>query len=499
VKKEEPAPAPVASAAKTDEATKTQATVTKAEPAKPDSVWEVVPDAFAAVRWPGEVAHVLNVLPPLHLLDTPAEEPHVAVVDQEGTKVFDLRSGKRVGMINERPRQRAAAISRDGAFIAFEVVTTSGVVPPSIEVWSVADGRMAVRIPSSGNVRALGFDQSGRAYVLNYENGKPVVQGWDARTRRQVSTTPLEGGVGTLALSGNARLLANLTNGKLRIYDLQDNKFVGDKPVELAFRQVGTLAFSPDGTKLAASVLGDGGAVAAPRIVIWDMADGTMGPPVQPMAVDPSASLDKLEKSWLPDGEGFLLGGSLVDRTTGKTIHVPTPPTAGPAVGKARAALSNFRVLFQIEPAGSSEKLIFRAAPLPKPEVTATIKSIRGDDWQPAPETEPAAPAPALASADPAATAAEAAAAAVAPATKPINPAAMKEWIVTVQAVVAPDGPSIERQLEAEQVKLAPLERKHRIAQDRATQLSSSYIVHTDAYGNTTRTPRYSLREITDA
>ena len=73
------------------------------------------------------------------------------------------------------------------------------------------------------------------------------------------------------------------------------------------------------------------------------------------MAVDTSTSIDKLEMSWLPDGEGFLLGGALVDRTTGKTIHVPTPPTAGSAVGKARAALSNFRVLFEILPSGSSE------------------------------------------------------------------------------------------------------------------------------------------------
>jgi len=496
VKKDE-TPAPVASAVKTEETTKTETAVTKAEPVKPDSIWEVVPDGFTAVRWPGDVAHVLNVRPPVRLLDTAPHEPHVAVVDQDGTKVFDLRNGKRVGMINEKPRQLTAAISPDGAFIAMEVVTTTGVVPPSIEVWSVADGRMAVRIPANGNVRALGFDQSGRAFVLNNENGKQVVQAWDARTRRQVSTTVLEGGAGVLALSGNGRLLANLNNAKLRVYDLQENKLVGEKPVELAFRQIGTLAFSPDGTRLAASVLGEGaGPAQAPRIVIWDMADGTMAPPVQAMA-DTSASSDKLEMSWLPDGEGFLLGGALVDRTTGKTIHVPTPPTAGQTVGRPRAALSNFRVLYEIVPSGSSEKLVFRAAPLPKTEVTATIKSIRGEDWQPAPEAEPA-PAVALANADPGAGA-TAAAASDAPTTKAVNPAAMKEWIVEVQAVVAADGPSLERQLRAEQKKLEPLESKHRELQDRATYLASSYTTSTDSFGRTTRTPRFSLREITDA
>jgi hypothetical protein len=43
VKKDE-TPAPVASAVKTEETTKTETAVTKAEPVKPDSIWEVVPD-----------------------------------------------------------------------------------------------------------------------------------------------------------------------------------------------------------------------------------------------------------------------------------------------------------------------------------------------------------------------------------------------------------------------------------------------------------------------
>jgi hypothetical protein len=125
---------------------------------------------------------------------------------------------------------------------------------------------------------------------------------------------------------------------------------------------------------------------------------------------DTSASSDKLEMSWLPDGEGFLLGGALVDRTTGKTIHVPTPPTAGQTVGRAAGgAVELPRFCTEIVPSGSSEKLVFRAAPLPKTEVTATIKSIRGEDWQPAPEAEPA-PAVALANADPGAGATAAAA-----------------------------------------------------------------------------------------
>jgi len=102
------------------------------------------------------------------------------------------------------------------------------------------------------------------------------------------------------------------------------------------------------------------------------------------------------------------------------------------------------------------------------------------------------------ANADPGAGA-TAAAASDAPTTKAVNPAAMKEWIVEVQAVVAADGPSLERQLRAEQKKLEPLESKHRELQDRATYLASSYTTSTDSFGRTTRTPRFSLREITDA
>ncbi len=48
---------------------------------------------------------------------------------------------------------------------------TSGAVPP-IEVWSVPDGKMILRIPAQGRVRALGFDTSSRVYVLNHDEGK---------------------------------------------------------------------------------------------------------------------------------------------------------------------------------------------------------------------------------------------------------------------------------------------------------------------------------------
>jgi hypothetical protein len=103
-----------------------------------------------------------------------------------------------------------------------------------------------------------------------------------------------------------------------------------------------------------------------------------------------------------------------------------------------------------------------------------------------------------MANADPA-PGATAAAARDAPTPKAVNPEAMKEWLVEVQAVAAADGPSLERQLRAEQKKLEPLETKHLELQDRATYLASSYPTSTDSFGRTTRTPRFSLREITEA
>jgi hypothetical protein len=125
-------------------------------------------------------------------------------------------------------------IHRDGG------VTTRAWSRHSIEVWSVADGRMAVRIQRTGTFGRWASTTSGRAFVLNNENGKQVVQAWDARTAPaglHDGARRRRGRAGASAETG--RLLANLNNAKLRVYDLQENKLVGEKPVELAFRQIG--------------------------------------------------------------------------------------------------------------------------------------------------------------------------------------------------------------------------------------------------------------------
>jgi hypothetical protein len=504
VPKEAPPAAPVEVAAAVPTTAPSAQDVTAAPaPVVPTDPWEVPIDAWAGPgRWPAEAHHVLHVRPPVKLLEIAPHEPYAAIVDAEALKVFDLRNGQRIGTINERPKRPAAAISKDGQFIAFEVTMTTGAVPPSIEIWSVRDGRMILRVPANGQVRALAFDPSGRMYALNNEGGKRVVQGWDVRTRRQVSSTPLESDLNTFAISANARLLATVRAGHLHVYDLLEGKLAGHRPIEVGFRQVGPVAFSPDGKRLLAAVAPAG--TGAPRVLVWELADGKMDASFQLASVGPG-DLSNLELQWLPDGEGFLCNGQLIDRASGKTIIAPQPPVALGATGRARAALSYFRVLYEFVPTDQNERVIYRVVSFPRGEVVASMKRIRGEDWEPPAEVDaPAAAALAAAPGAPgtASTAeptSQSAVAAATPSTRPINPAAMKEWVVSILAVTGPDGPSLERQIKAQQEKLRPLEDTYRQADARYDELAGAYTTVTDSYGRSKRQPRYNPRQIGDA
>jgi hypothetical protein len=198
---------------------------------------------------------------------------------------------------------------------------------------------------------------------------------------------------------------------------------------------------------------------------------------------------------WLGDGEGLLVNGTMIDRATGREILSPQPLTIGGSNGRARVALSPFRIVYEVPPVGNSERLIYRAVSLPRAEVLASLKSIRGEDWSPPSEAVEATPAPAAASTSPDPTTQAAAAAA----TRPKNPAMLKEWLVTVVSVSAPDGPSIERQLAAEHEKLRPLQSRHAAAEARADELAGAYRMVPDGFGGQRRQNTYHPREIGEA
>jgi hypothetical protein len=316
-----------------------------------------------------------------------------------------------------------------------------------------------------------------------------------------VSSTRLESDLNTFAISANARLLATVRAGHLHVYDLLEGKLAGHRPIEVGFRQVGPVAFSPDGKRLLAAVAPAG--TGAPRVLVWELADGKMDASFQLASVGPG-DLSKLELQWLPDGEGFLCNGQLIERASGKTIIAPQPPVALGATGRARAALSYFRVLYEFVPTDQNERVIYRVISFPRGEIVAAMKRIRGEDWEPPAEVD--APAAALAAAPAAPGAAsttgptsQTAVAAATPATRPINPAAMKEWVVSILAVTGPDGPSLERQIKAQQEKLRPLEEAYREADARYDKIAGDYTTVSDAFGRSKRQLRYSPRQIGDA
>lgn len=231
--------------------------------------WPIAAQEGAAPRRIGPPTRVLPPPPPL--ISWPHHQGRHCVWSKDGTKLVlaDYRDHQVWLLDTEkdaRPRVLAkllnvgrVAISPDNLYVA----GASSTPPNHGRIWAVADGQVVRELPEAGHVV---FSADGRWFATSSAR---QVQLYRAGTRERHHVFPRETihhVFGPLAIQADGRLLAYPSaRGQLRLCDCETGRVVANL-LQPEFEEVSWLAFSPDGTRLAA-VYGFG------MIAVWDLHD----------------------------------------------------------------------------------------------------------------------------------------------------------------------------------------------------------------------------------
>lgn len=201
--------------------------------------------AFALPRQPDAI-NALSIAPNGRIL---------ATSDRRGTlKLWDLNRRAEIATIEQRGfGARAFAFSRDGGRLA--AVIREDRRHAKIAVWTVAEREIAEEFPVGDRVEALAFSPDDtRLLILN---GDMSVEAWDFGRRKLEALLPEAEERGHFRseaiFSPDVRRVAVSEGGQIRVLDLATGAELARMQ---AFEQnVAAMAFSPDGTTLAASPL----------------------------------------------------------------------------------------------------------------------------------------------------------------------------------------------------------------------------------------------------
>ena len=361
------------------------------------AAWQVVPDPPAepvklSVK-PGQSIPLPNPSGMAYLVPT-TPSAFVAVGQVAGPgealEVWDLRTFKKAGAVKGKIAPTSYTPSRlspDGKYLA--VLAADSDKERAIEVWSSADSKRLCRIapsPPPAKILAFDFAAGGRlAVALEVEEGNKKSK---ALRSYEVATGELAGSVGlpegfqdaSFALSPGRKFLAYFESGKaVHVLDLAAGKEVGT--IEEKCFSTNGMAFSPDGTELAA--------LFGPRIAVWDLKSGEVAVehqlPSGPDFPTPGwhdggwPAID-----WLPDGSAWLLKGhALVNRKDGRWVwNLFTPPFKDPKTDQflpgafiytqVVKVLDNDHVLGGLNGRSSGNRL--EVGTIPWPQIDASLK-----------------------------------------------------------------------------------------------------------------------------
>jgi WD40 repeat protein/serine/threonine protein kinase len=187
---------------------------------------------------------------------------HPARLDQPGeVKVWDLKTAKEVLVIPQKSHVNCVALSPDGHYLA------TANVDATVKVWDAATGKLLRSLAGHASpVRSVAFSPDGRQIASGGMDGSLHL--WDSATGREQYARPGDGGVVIdLSYSWDGRRLAAATfnlhsaKGEVKLFDPETGKDILSLPGMM------TVAFAPDGSRLAASAW----EVFQPGLVkIWD-------------------------------------------------------------------------------------------------------------------------------------------------------------------------------------------------------------------------------------
>jgi WD40 repeat protein len=257
--------------------------------------------------------------------------------------VYDVSTGRQLTVFQPRHRgvATAFALSPNGSYVAqaLEVSSSTGVGSTSVDIWSVATGRLVRSIPSESDIASLSFSPDSRQFVYATapdisSSGGSVSKSVSAEAKPGVlvyDTTGHGGPVITFPGGGSfadfgpnqkfqTLAYADLGDDVVHVYDFYSKR---DFPLSGATAAIETLAWDTSGRYLAAA--GDDDLTR-----VYDTTVG--GQPIETFA----GHAGRIVSLGFADGSGYVATSS--DDGTTRLWRGPTPP---PAVQRRDAPLGD--------------------------------------------------------------------------------------------------------------------------------------------------------------
>jgi WD40 repeat protein len=237
----------------------------------------------------GQVARVVDLLA--------AQEPQrKGEHDFRGFEWYYLRQLCQAGqtiLVRQQQPILAVASSRDGKIVASAsgpVPSASPVLDPGesrhgqqeLKLWDAATGKelrtLEAYTSSLFNTRSLAFSPDGRRVAAFGREGG--IRVWETSSGKVIRTFPTKGvnpwgnpwGNG-LAFSPDGHSLAAVNGKFLQVWDVQTGKEIAAS-FDPNTAHLTCLTFTPDGNRLVAGALAQGGLFPPPTVLVWDVKTG---------------------------------------------------------------------------------------------------------------------------------------------------------------------------------------------------------------------------------
>lgn len=229
--------------------------------------------------------------------------------------VYDLRNQQRVGhfSVPVEAKPKEWSLSADGGYLAW----TSNDLEGEVHIYKADGGQPIVLRPDPDDLlRAVEFLNEKEVLLSFQVKGDSRNLVIDAATGKVAREFALDNHLGDAAISPDGKYAARTSARELLIIDLEKGQPVGrmqppPNPDGFPFSPVEGMAFSPTGTEFAALV--------GERFTVWS-ANGTIAFDQVVPDIDSSIYYGK-EVAWLPDGQGWILGGKvLLDRASRQVV-----------------------------------------------------------------------------------------------------------------------------------------------------------------------------------
>jgi hypothetical protein len=235
-------------------------------------------------------------------------------------------SGKPLTLKGHPQQVNSVCWSPDGKLLAGPGGAPEIREPGELKVWDAQTGKEVLDLKGhTGAVLSVCFSPDGTRLAGGSED--QTVKVWDAQTGREVLS--LKGGGSSVAFSPNGKLLASAS----RVLDVQKQEWVGEVKVWEAQTGkeipsgndytggVGSVAFSPDGTRLASAGFPEN------RVKVWDVRTG------QELLALKGHTFPVLSVCFSPDGKRIASAGKdrtvrLWDAQTGRELFALQGHTA---------------------------------------------------------------------------------------------------------------------------------------------------------------------------